>query len=153
VGQAEVWFSCSTEVHTLQGCSTDCHPMLHNISEEQRLKWHDCSRYSCIRGSWWCCSHTCIWAFAMAMLIVIGEHKQCCPLLTDFIVQKRGDNCLKKSRGAVCGNTPYTTTQTSSPSWWCVLPSSLSFFCAHCDPGMCHVAGVGNVTVGALQLC
>ena len=118
-----------------------------------RLKWHDCSRYSCIRGSWWCCYRTCLWACAMAMLMVIGELKQCCPLLTDCIVQKRGDNSLKKSGATVCGNTPYTTTRTSSPSWWCVLQSSLSFFCAHCDPGMCHVAGVGNVTLAALQLC
>jgi hypothetical protein len=29
----------------------------------------------------------------------------------------------------------------------------LVFFCAHCDPCTCHVAGVENVTVGALKLC
>jgi len=109
--------SCSAEVCTLWGCSTDCHPVLHNISEEQRPKWHDCSRCSCIHGSWWCCSHTPIWTCAMAMLIAVGEHIKCCPLLTDRSVQKRGDNCLRKSWGAVCGNTLYPTTRTISPSW------------------------------------
>jgi hypothetical protein len=69
-----------------------------------------------------------LWARVMSMLIVIGEHIQCCPLLTNCHVQKRGDNCLRKSRGAVCGNTPYWTTQTSNPLWSCVLPSSLSSF-------------------------
>ena len=58
-----------------------------------------------------------VWACVMSMLIVIGEQIQCCPLLTNCRVQKRGDNCLRKSRGAVCGNTPYWTTQTSNPSW------------------------------------
>jgi len=62
-------------------------------------------------------SHTPLWACAMAMLIVIGEHKQCCPLLADCNVQKRGDNSVRRSRGTVCGNTLYPTTQTSSPSW------------------------------------
>jgi len=129
------------------------HPMPHNISEDQRSKWCDFSRCSCIRGSWWCWSHTSLWACALAMLIVTGENIQCCPLLTDRNVWKRGDNCLKKSRGAVCGNTPYPTSRTSSSLWYCVLPISMSFFCAHCDPGVCHVAGVENITVDALKLC
>jgi hypothetical protein len=41
----------------------------------------------------------------MAVLIVTGEHIQCCPLLTDCHVQKKGNSCLRKSRGDVCGNT------------------------------------------------
>jgi len=88
----------------------------------------------------------------MSMLIVTGEYIQCCPLLTDCDVRKTGDNCLRKSRGVVCGNTPYPKSRTSSPLWYCVLPSFMVFFCAHCDSGMCHVAGVENVTVNALKL-
>ena len=107
----------SFDIHTLLGRLTDCHPSCKTSRKSEDLNGVIVVGAVASVGHGGAVHIHPLWACVMAVLIVIGEHIQCCPLLTDCHVQKRGDNCLRKSRGDVCGNTPHQTTRIGNPSW------------------------------------
>jgi hypothetical protein len=79
----------SFDIHAVLGCLTDCHPSHTTSQKSEDLNGVIVLGAVASVGHGGAVHIHPLWACVMAVLIVIGEHIQCCPLLTDCRAEER----------------------------------------------------------------